>query len=291
MTTVPGDPAPLQPSSKPRTLSNFAQRVITGVVIAPLVLALVMIGGWPFILLAGFLALVGALEFSALGHQRDIEGVGPVAGIMAVGVVAAFALRLTPWVPLILLAGFASAFLIDRLRHPGQVRRSALRAGLTTAAAIYIGIPTGCLVMLRTMSDGLLWTLMVLLLTWGTDSLAYVGGRLWGKTKLAPTISPKKTVEGAIAGVVGGILPAALLLGLTGRLTPTILILLGAGPLVAILGDLVESGLKRALNVKDSHLAGFDVFPGHGGVLDRVDGLILVATVSTLYLLLTGLAH
>ncbi len=267
------------------------QRVITGVVIAPVVLALVFVGDWPFALLAGFLAVVGAMEFSALGHGRDVEGVGPVAGLMAAATVAAFALHLSQFVPLILIAGFALVFVIDSLRYPGMTRRSALRALITVLGVSYIGIPAGLLVVLRALSDGLLWTTMVLLLTWGTDSLAYIGGRLWGKTKLAPTISPKKTVEGAIAGVVGGILPAALLLGLNGRLTPTVLILLGAGPLLAILGDLVESGLKRALHVKDSHLAGFDVFPGHGGVLDRVDGLILVTTVSTLYLLLTGLAH
>jgi phosphatidate cytidylyltransferase len=74
-------------------------------------------------------------------------------------------------------------------------------------------------------------------------------------------------------------------------LTPILWVLLGAGPLLAILGDLIESGLKRALQVKDSHIAGLDIFPGHGGVLDRVDGLVLVTTVSYLYLLLTGLIH
>ena len=94
-----------------------------------------------------------------------------------------------------------------------------------------------------------------------------------------------------MAGVVGGILPAALLLGLYGRLSVASWILLGAGPLLAILGDLVESGLKRALHVKDSHMVGFDILPGHGGVLDRIDGLILVATVSYFYLIFTGLAH
>ena len=291
MTTIPGDQAPPQPSTEPRSVSNLRQRVLTGVVALPVVLTLVFLGGWAFLALAVLLATIGVLEFCALGRHRDVEGNGAVGAITVIGILAAFSLRVYPAAPVIMVAGAVVAYLIEIVRHPGMLRRNLVRAGTTLAGVIYIGLPACFLVAVRGWNDGLLWVLTILLLTWGTDSLAYIGGRLWGRTKLAPTISPKKTVEGAVAGVVGGILPAALVLGLGGKLTPATLVLLGVGPLMAILGDLVESGLKRAFQVKDSHIAGFDVFPGHGGVLDRIDGLILVTVFSTLYLLATGLGH
>ncbi|MFS8543566.1 MAG: phosphatidate cytidylyltransferase, partial [Limnochordales bacterium] len=105
-----------------------------------------------------------------------------------------------------------------------------------------------------------------------------------------PHISPKKTVEGAIVGVIGGIVPATLVLVAADKFTTSAMIPLALGPLLAILGDLVESGLKRLFQVKDSHLTGFDILPGHGGVLDRVDGLILVTVFAYAYLVSTGLA-
>jgi phosphatidate cytidylyltransferase len=159
------------------------------------------------------------------------------------------------------------------------------RTLITLGSVLYVGFPAAFAIAIRNLPDGLLWLVVVFCITWGTDMLAYIGGRLWGRTKLAPMISPKKTLEGAIVGVVGGILPAAIVLGLNNKFTVATLVLLALGPLLAILGDLVESWLKRAFQVKDSHLMGFDILPGHGGVLDRVDGLIVVVTFVYVFLL------
>jgi phosphatidate cytidylyltransferase len=126
--------------------------------------------------------------------------------------------------------------------------------------------------------------MLIFALTWGTDSLAYIGGRLWGKTLLAPHISPKKTREGALVGIIGGIVPGILILLASDKLTVPLVLLVAVGPFIAILGDLVESGLKRAFGVKDSHIYGLNILPGHGGVLDRVDALILVTFFCYVYL-------
>src|SRR5690606_17236083 len=99
---------------------------------------------------------------------------------------------------------------------------------------------------------------------WGSDTFAYLGGRFFGKTKLAPVLSPKKTVEGAIIGIFGGIIPATLVLFLGEQLTTGSFLLVCAGPFAAIGGDLFESALKRYFGVKDSHIAGLNIFPGHG---------------------------
>jgi phosphatidate cytidylyltransferase len=135
----------------------------------------------------------------------------------------------------------------------------------------------------------LVWLLLVFCVTWGTDSFAYIGGRLWGKTPLAPKLSPRKTLEGAVVGVIGGIVPSLILLATANLLSAGTIFFVLVAPLVAIAGDLFESGLKRFFEVKDSHIAGFDILPGHGGILDRTDALLLVSMFAYAVFMLSGL--
>jgi len=110
----------------------------------------------------------------------------------------------------------------------------------------------------------------------------------WGKHKLAPRLSPKKTVEGAVAGVIGGFVSTLILLIIGNQVSSITLVMIALAPLVAVVGDLLESAIKRYFKVKDSHIPGLNVIPGHGGVLDRVDSWMMVAAFCYLYLLLTG---
>ena len=147
---------------------------------------------------------------------------------------------------------------------------------LTVAGPIYIGLPLGALISIG-------WThsreaaFLVVLTVVASDSTQYYAGRLFGRTLLAPAISPKKTVEGAVGGFVGGALAMAWLGGLwlpampLGTRLALALVLVTLG----IVGDLLESVLKRAAQVKDSS----QLIPGHGGVLDRIDALLLVIPV------------
>lgn len=247
-------------------------------------------GGWWLVALVIILASVGVVEFCMLGRNRRIAGSGLVGVPATVLVVVGIHLALPQLWLGALVASVPAVFLLESIRGDHGVRTRAVKALITLLALLYVALPAALLVATRNLPLGLVWLTTIFFVTWGTDSFAYIGGRLWGRTKLAPHISPKKTVEGAIVGVIGGIIPAAAVLQVAGLFSVTAMVIVAFGPIIAILGDLVESWLKRAFQVKDSHLSGLDILPGHGGVLDRVDGLILVTVMTYIYLLVTGLA-
>lgn len=281
MTTIPGE-QPAQPTEK--LPSNLTQRILTSVVLLPIVLIATILGGVPFTLMAGSLACVGVAEFYLLAQKREVQGSTLIGVPVSALVMLAFHFQDNRlWIGA-LVAGAAITFILETIRHPNDLRRSLLQVLMTLAGVFYVAFPTGFLIGLRALPDGLMWILLVFALTWGTDSFAYIGGRLWGRTKLAPHISPKKTREGAVVGIFGGMVPGILILLAAGKFSLPLLILVILGPLFAILGDLVESWLKRLFDVKDSHIVGFNILPGHGGVLDRVDALILVSALCYIYL-------
>ncbi|MFR9128063.1 MAG: phosphatidate cytidylyltransferase [Acidaminococcus intestini] len=158
--------------------------------------------------------------------------------------------------------------MLDGLFHHGE-GQFLEKTALSTLSLLYIGLPFAHFIFLRSLGEGLLWTVMVG--TWASDTFAYFGGRMWGKTPLAPTVSPKKTREGALCGFLGT-LAVIYLIGHTylGYQSVRVLILALLVGFFAPLGDLVESIMKRCCKIKDSGT----FFPGHGGVLDRCDSLI-----------------
>ncbi len=270
--------------------SNFTQRLVTSLVLAPFVLVLVLLGGVPFTLAVAFAAVVASLEFYVLAENRPEQGSALVGTPVVLILTLLYHVGQPQYWPALLGLGAVLTLVIEFFRHPGQPRRNLRQLLMTLFGVLYIGFPAAFLVALRGFQDGLMWLLVVLALTWGTDIMAYLGGRLWGRTRLAPRISPKKTVEGAVVGYVGGVLTGLLILAVAGRLSAASLVLVLLGPIIAIAGDLFESALKRAFQAKDSHLAGFDILPGHGGVLDRIDALIWVTVLCYFYILVFQLS-
>jgi len=289
MTTVPGEQTRNEANKTP-VVSNLALRLITVLVVAPPVLFLSYIGGWPWTIAVCLGAVLGALEFYILARGREIQGSSLTGIPMVVLVVLAFHWQQPLLWQVALLIGALATLMLEMIRHPYQLRRSLLQSLTTLLGVFYIAFPLAFLVAIRSFPDGFIWLALVYALTWGTDTFAYLGGRVFGKTKLAPLLSPKKTVEGAVVGIIGGILPAAILLAFNNKLSTATLLLIGLGPLVAIFGDLGESGLKRIFQVKDSHVEGLDILPGHGGVLDRIDSLLLVAVLCYGFLAFPGLS-
>lgn len=174
-------------------------------------------------------------------------------------------------------AGFLALGLIGgALFFTGAVTKD-LRLALGT---LYVGLPVLSLIVLRDQPQGLLLTFWAMALVWAADSAAYFAGRAIGGPKLAPGISPNKTWSGFVGGMIGAIAFAFLLVWLFHL--PVALAL--ATPVLAVLsviGDLYESNLKRRAGVKDSG----KVLPGHGGLLDRLDGLVMVAPAAALLVL------
>jgi phosphatidate cytidylyltransferase len=155
------------------------------------------------------------------------------------------------------------------------------RLGLSLLGVLYVGFFIAHVVLLRAGDDGWRWVLFTVFSAMGSDSGGYFAGRAFGQRKLAPAISPSKTVEGALGAVAG-----AMLIGTVARLLlfPTLganeALFLGAAiSLLAQFGDLVESALKRAFGAKDSGW----IIPGHGGILDRLDSLLFPVVFAYYY--------
>ncbi len=226
---------------------------------------------WGFFGLTCGLAAWALYEYyaMALAGRRVVEkalalvaGVGLMAPLVF-GYHSVFVGGLT-----LLVFSFACLFL---LRH-GAMESVAGELALLLFGFLYITIPLAHLALLRDLHHGTRWVLLVLFLVMLNDSCAYFTGTFWGKKKLYPSVSPKKSVEGAIGGLAGSILAAGLahvtFMPWTGLL-PLLFLGLVVG-VVAELGDLFESLLKRSFGVKDSGT----LIPGHGGILDRLDSLL-----------------
>jgi phosphatidate cytidylyltransferase len=181
------------------------------------------------------------------------------------------------WVIFLFLATFLY-FLLTAERHATQLREHLIEAGLAFFGLIYLGILPLFFVELRGHGDGAQWVLLTLFIIWSGDTGAYFAGKKYGQRKLYPVISPKKTVEGLIGGILAGVVVTWIFkftgfrnLSWSGALL--IPLVLGA---VAALGDLCESFVKRAFDTKDSG----SILPGHGGMLDRFDGVVFSLPVA-----------
>ncbi len=271
---------------QPEDRSNFITRFLTALVGGPLILIITYVGGVPFVIAGLLLAVLSLLEFCVLGNDRHMPGNIPVGLVGVVGLVLAF-INHQYGIALLCIAAVVVISLIWDILGGTSDKRLA-RVGMTLAALLYAGIPASFIILIRNLPDGLVWMILIFMLTWGTDSFAYLGGRVWGKHLLAPSISPKKTIEGAVVGSIGGFILGILTLLVSQQITPMLVVLTLIAPFLAVIGDLFESRLKRYFHVGDSHVTGLNIIPGHGGVLDRTDALIWVVTLFYVYFLISG---
>ncbi len=174
----------------------------------------------------------------------------------------------------LLLTIVVVGFLVPMFAEP-DVRRAGDEAVKNVAGLVYVPLLLSTLVPIRAREDGLWMMLFLLAATWLGDTGAYFAGRFFGRTKLFERISPKKTWEGAIGGLVVSSLGAAAIARATGLPFGLLEAILLAAVLdiAGVVGDLAESMLKRAWGVKDSGW----IMPGHGGILDRIDSLLFTA--------------
>jgi phosphatidate cytidylyltransferase len=256
---------------------NLIARIATAVVLLPLVVWLLLVGGWPFALLLAAASAVCAVELNRLpipeGERRPPWG-GLVASALAAFLIPLTAAELSLG-PAEILGGLVVVAFVDSLLFERQLPRAPLRVGLAVLGAAYPGLALASLVQLRSAPEGLGFIGLCLAGTWLNDTGAYFAGRTLGRRKLYPRISPSKTWEGAVGGLIASIagalvVRAFLLPGIPWVAAAAI----GAGcGILGPLGDLSESMLKRAFEKKDSS----HILPGHGGLLDRIDALLFNA--------------
>lgn len=269
-------------------LSNLKQRLLTSLVLGPLIVVSLLIGGALWALVGLVFSLIGLEEFYTVCRAKDVRAVEWAGLACGAALIGGFYTSSA----LLALGALACAFIIPfgaAVMQHHTVDMALRRAQLTASGVAYVAAPLGMLIALRAGENGMWWLLTLFCISAGTDTFAYFGGRLWGKRKLAPTVSPGKTVEGAVIGAAGGFALALLALWAGGNWSMAAVVMLAFGPTVAILGDLFESALKRHYHVKDSHLAHLNLLPGHGGVLDRIDSALFIAVYGYVWLIVGGL--
>jgi phosphatidate cytidylyltransferase len=269
--------------------SNLTIRLATAAVALPLLLALLFYGpAWGWLVFLLLIAAVGAYELFGMTHPGDLVARGA-------GVVLLWAVVLGMWFgaedarilfTVVVALPFASILLA--LWRLGDIPTAALRLAASTFGPMWLGAGLGSIALLRVKGGdhGAAYVVLALALAWISDTGAYFAGRAFGKHKLYEKVSPKKTIEGAIGGVVATV---GVAVGMHFVLLPEMsirdAIILGVlGSVLGGLGDLGESLLKRSVGVKDSG----GIVPGHGGILDRVDAVVVTSSIVLVYLLWRG---
>lgn len=265
-------------------MSNLARRVGTALVALPLLLAALFLGPpWLAVAVVALALSVGVFEFFGLLRARGLRPMGRIGFILA----AVFFLEVV-WpgvVPLPVLPVVAMLLLGFALSR-GADLESVSAASATLLGAVYLGALGGTMAGLRVIApveDGAWRVVLLLVVIFSSDTAAFFVGHAFGRHRLAPRVSPGKSVEGAVGGLLGGVL-GALLVREVGLPALPLAHAAGLGVIVAafgIVGDLDESLLKRWAGVKDSGT----LFPGHGGMLDRLDSLLFGAPVLYYYFL------
>lgn len=280
---------PEKPNAAPpprRTLSNLGLRVLTALIVMPIILGGALLGGSVWFAIMALMAALGLIEFFNLTRLQAVYGnglIGLVCGLLLIGGAHLNAPPL--WIGALIAAPLLTFLVVLPQRPPVQAFG---HAATTLLGVVYIALPAALLVNLLSKPHGFSWEILIFSITVTTDTAAYFGGRFFGRRQLAPRLSPKKTVEGAISGVAAASIVAIVILALSGWLTPVTLVMVLLAPPLAVLGDLLESALKRYFHVKDSHVSGINILPGHGGVLDRIDSLLVVTPFVYGSLLLFG---
>lgn len=274
----------ISPPLKKTSLGMFAKRTLVALVLLPVGLAFVYLGGWAFTAFVSLMLGVAAWEYQRMFRAG---GFAPAGGLLIVGcaLLAAwrgmFGFSADPLLLSLLTLAALTWHLVEFERGSPQ---GGSDFGLTAGGLLYIGWIGAYLVSLRSLPDGMGWLLTALPAVWAADSGAYFIGSRWGRHKLSPRLSPKKSWEGYWAGVVSAVLMGALLgaawplyYGPATAITPLRGALLGLLlGLLTTLGDLGESMFKRQAGVKDSS----SLIPGHGGVFDRIDSWLWAGVIS-----------
>lgn len=253
--------------------SELGLRISSALVMAAVTLAVSVLGGWVFALFCAAMSLVIFYEWQKMVSVTPFDAPEAILSVGFLILVVGALFGFFWWA----LVAFLLVGLILELITKGEERSEVMWIGF---GALYCAIPVFALPMVRE-TGGIALLMLLFFAVWGTDVGAYFAGKQFGGPKLLPSVSPKKTWSGAIGGTVTAVILAYIVASMSPSLTVwPALVLAFVLSVISQKGDLFESWVKRIHDVKDSS----NLIPGHGGVLDRVDGLVAAALALALWL-------
>jgi phosphatidate cytidylyltransferase len=264
-------------------ISVLLRRVISAMVGIPVLVLATWLGGWWLLVVLSIIVCVASAEFHTFGKKLGLYPsktrmiLGALAILFVMGFSKDFSKVILVFTSLLFIC--LAGVLLDK-----KSRQQTLVVGFELFGMVYVGLGISYVALLRGIpgSEGIYYALLVFIITWLCDICAYFAGIRFGRHKLCPRFSPKKSMEGAVAGIIGAGI-GAFLINFIVKLSFSITtmsgfsaVLLGSvGAIFGEFGDLFESMLKRDVKLKDSG----NIIPGHGGMLDRFDSLLFVAPV------------
>ena len=249
----------------------FTTRLISGIILVLLSIVIVGQGGILLFAVTALISVIGLFElYRALGMQRrSLAVVGYVTACSYYGLLWFEGQR---YVTLMIIACLMAMMALYVLTFPEYKTEEVTGAFF---GVCYVPIMLSFLYQTREMNDGAYLVWLIFLSSWGCDTCAYCVGMLIGKHKMAPVLSPKKSIEGAVGGVAGAALLGVIYAAATQGKMAEYALICAVGALISMVGDLAASAIKRNQNIKDYG----KLIPGHGGILDRFDSVIITAPV------------
>ncbi|MBQ3654974.1 MAG: phosphatidate cytidylyltransferase [Synergistaceae bacterium] len=260
-------------------------RALSSVGVVAVIIGTIYYGGLAWNITASLIALISMSEYYRLISKRKVMRASPGVGYIFSLIFLIAAMKDNPQaivLAMILALCVCGVFVVEVFRR--QLTRGAesyaiVSAGGTVSGVLYIAVPWACLIMLRSYIVGREILITIFACTWACDVFAYLGGRAFGTMKLCEYVSPGKTVQGFIAGLIGSLLACAV--AIYSFTLPNDLMMIGfICGIAGQVGDLAESLIKRESGEKDSG----SLIPGHGGMLDRFDSILFNGLLSYLFL-------
>jgi phosphatidate cytidylyltransferase len=259
------------------------KRWLTGIIAAPFLIYMIWMGPrWLFYLFLFAAAITALAEFYRMAPSRLPKVVQWFSCFTALLLFLIFAIKQVLLTPIIIGLFAIVPMTFYMLTHPVPDEQWIADMGRAVLGPIYICLPLSMLILIDMRPDGNIWIFFLLIVIFTNDTGAFYSGRLFGRHKLYESVSPNKTWEGAIGGLISSFIAAAIFLYFSRihGLMLDIFILVLLLSVMAQIGDLVESMLKRIYGIKDSGR----ILPGHGGMLDRIDALLFSIPVLYIYL-------
>lgn len=252
----------------------FKTRLISGIVLVIIALATIISGSWILFFTLLAVSLIGMRELYKVMKVSD-EHVTVLELVGYLGAVLYYIAMKADFGNYGTMAIIISMILIMFVYVFGYPKYHAEQVMAAFFGVVYVAVMLSFIYLTRSLPDGKFLVWLIFLCSWGCDTCAYCVGMLIGKHKMAPVLSPKKSIEGAVGGVAGAALLGVIYAAATQGKMAEYALICAVGALISMVGDLAASAIKRNQNIKDYG----KLIPGHGGILDRFDSVIITAPV------------